>query len=346
MPAFSRWHTGCFTAPVLPRDPVGDLYEAAMGATPWPHALDRIAHGLGARAACVSVSVRGNGHGREVSFGLSTEELDAVRAWVAHDLEAPFGSLSCREEQPGIATLVASARSDPERICLSVLGWREWSELRSERLSSLADHVRRAVRLECEVRCAKTEADALLEEVERRQVGWVVVDSALRARRHSRVASTLRADDGVCLRPDGTFWTSDARLARRLRALLDGRRAGEAEPLFVARSGARPLMVSTRLVGARDGVLCARQVAVVIRIPDAQMTCGEPYLRAAYGLTGAEARLARLLVEGVTLREAADQAGVSMNTARTHLKRVFAKTQTRRQSELVSFLQAGLAVPR
>ena len=69
-----------------------------------------------------------------------------------------------------------------------------------------------------------------------------------------------------------------------------------------------------------------------------------PWRRVAicYGLTQAEAKLAVQLAGGVSLEEAAEHLGVSIHTARTHLKAVFAKTSARRQPELVAMLLQGV----
>lgn len=54
-----------------------------------------------------------------------------------------------------------------------------------------------------------------------------------------------------------------------------------------------------------------------------------------WGFTIAEARLANILASGADLTEAAKRLGISRNTARNQLQRLFAKTGTRRQSELL-----------
>ncbi|CAH2395013.1 hypothetical protein MES4922_110358 [Mesorhizobium ventifaucium] len=56
------------------------------------------------------------------------------------------------------------------------------------------------------------------------------------------------------------------------------------------------------------------------------------------GLTAAEARLARRVSLGAELKAVADDLGVTYETARNHLKAVFAKTETHRQPELVALL--------
>jgi DNA-binding CsgD family transcriptional regulator len=58
-------------------------------------------------------------------------------------------------------------------------------------------------------------------------------------------------------------------------------------------------------------------------------------LRFHFGLTPTEARLALHLVTGETLRSAAAKFSISYETARTHLKNIFNKTGTCRQTQLV-----------
>ena len=89
----------------------------------------------------------------------------------------------------------------------------------------------------------------------------------------------------------------------------------------------------------RDGVtivyiVCARCPAVFL----------DPALRDLYGLTAQERRLAILLYEGAALPEAAQSIGIELSTARSHLKNIFAKTQTRRQTQLVRVLASCAAV--
>jgi DNA-binding CsgD family transcriptional regulator len=62
----------------------------------------------------------------------------------------------------------------------------------------------------------------------------------------------------------------------------------------------------------------------------------------AFGITPAQARLAGLIVDGKDVVEAAAVLGISVNTARTQLKRMFKKTGTHNQPTLVrAILMAG-----
>lgn len=62
-----------------------------------------------------------------------------------------------------------------------------------------------------------------------------------------------------------------------------------------------------------------------------------------YSLSDAQIRLAQLIVEGSDLPQAAETIGVSVNTVRTHLKRMFEKTKVASQTALVRVLLSANA---
>jgi DNA-binding CsgD family transcriptional regulator len=62
-----------------------------------------------------------------------------------------------------------------------------------------------------------------------------------------------------------------------------------------------------------------------------------------YGLSAAQARLAQLIAQGNDLTQAAERLGVSVNTVRTHLQRMFDRTGARSQSALVGILLSAEA---
>ena len=84
-------------------------------------------------------------------------------------------------------------------------------------------------------------------------------------------------------------------------------------------------------------------VCVVITDPDRQTPLPNHRLRAAFGLTSAEAKLAALLAAGEGLRSAAEKLDITYGTARTRLAEIFQKTDTRRQGELIRLLLATTA---
>lgn len=109
---------------------------------------------------------------------------------------------------------------------------------------------------------------------------------------------------------------------------------------LLPRQGARP--VELLAVPCRPIVepLLSQVPRVVLFLIDPARSADayERGLRAAFQLTAAEARLAARLAHGDSLQECARVLGITKATARTHLSRLFAKTDTSRQAELVRLL--------
>jgi DNA-binding CsgD family transcriptional regulator/PAS domain-containing protein len=83
----------------------------------------------------------------------------------------------------------------------------------------------------------------------------------------------------------------------------------------------------------------AASVAVFTKDPiEAPLMPGEAFAR-LYKLTGGELRVVLALAQGLGAKEAADMLGISESTVRTHLQRIFSKTDTVRQSDLLRLLQ-------
>jgi DNA-binding CsgD family transcriptional regulator len=76
-------------------------------------------------------------------------------------------------------------------------------------------------------------------------------------------------------------------------------------------------------------------VMLVIKSPEAFHDVEQCAFAQVYQLTNAQARLTGLLLAGYSLSRAAECMLISENTARSHLKQVFQKTDTHRQIELV-----------
>lgn len=84
-------------------------------------------------------------------------------------------------------------------------------------------------------------------------------------------------------------------------------------------------------------------MAILLRIATApcKLSLDHELLTALFDLTPAELAVAERMALGDTIQEAAASRRVSVNTARTHLKRLFAKTGARRQADLLRALLAG-----
>jgi DNA-binding CsgD family transcriptional regulator len=80
------------------------------------------------------------------------------------------------------------------------------------------------------------------------------------------------------------------------------------------------------------------EIIILVQEPEATGRSKVAMVAAAHTLTPAETRLLELIYKGYDTPAAAEKLGVSKTTARTHLQRIFAKTDTARQSALVHFV--------
>lgn len=78
--------------------------------------------------------------------------------------------------------------------------------------------------------------------------------------------------------------------------------------------------------------------AVIVIDPGAGQVINSDSLRAVFGLTSAEAKVAAKLAEGRSAEEIAAEARASVQTVRTHIRRVLSKTDTKRQGELIALI--------
>ena len=108
-------------------------------------------------------------------------------------------------------------------------------------------------------------------------------------------------------------------------------------------SGARALSLLVWPVREPKSMPGWEEAAAVVFIgdPDHATEISEDRLRALYGLTGAEARVAALLARGYRLDEIAEMLDVAYETTRKHLKQIFGKTSTGRQADLVRLVMTG-----
>jgi DNA-binding CsgD family transcriptional regulator len=123
---------------------------------------------------------------------------------------------------------------------------------------------------------------------------------------------------------------------------VDGERRQAPITLVHRRADAHPLIVAVLPIGSTQSDPADPAAVVYIIDPDAGLRgLIEPACR-VYGLTGAEVRLARHLVEGATVAEAARLMRIKPQTAKAYLKQVFAKMGVHRQTDLVRVLLASL----
>jgi len=108
--------------------------------------------------------------------------------------------------------------------------------------------------------------------------------------------------------------------------------------LLPDRHGRRSLLQFLPVVGqARDIFLATAAVAVLLRPFSGQRSdLTGVVLCETFGFTQRETQVALLLTEGLSLAEIGRKLGIHVGTVRNHLKRIFEKSDVRRQAELVA----------
>lgn len=163
--------------------------------------------------------------------------------------------------------------------------------------------------------------------------------------------SILDLRDGLTLRADGlhaAVCTEDAALRHVIGRASDRSPAtGRTQKMFkISRpSGARPFEVLVLPLPSSSAVGGPSQPGTLVLLHDPESTpCSAvASLGAAFDLTPAEAMVAELVAEGMDLATVATKLQIAPDTARTHLKRIFAKTNTHRQAELTRLLTESLS---
>jgi len=253
--------------------------------------------------------------------------------------------------------LAAVLRSTDRGTPLSELaGYREESSgpfdpESLELVRRLIPHLQRALAIHAQLGGAAMRAGAAEEALDRISGGVILLDEHGAPIAVNRTADEILAmDDGLVLGGDGPR-ASTAKQTGELRRLLAeaartgaGRGVDAGAVVRLARPSGRPPLEAVVAPLRRESYpLLDHKAACVIFLTDPAARTDTPpaRLRQQYGLTEMEAEIASRLVGGMVLAEIGNDLGITIHTVRGHLKRLFAKTGTHRQAELLRVLLEG-----
>lgn len=228
-----------------------------------------------------------------------------------------------------------------------------FDDVARERMALLLPHLSRALAVMLRLRRAEHQAAASASALD--ALGWGV---ALLDRRgcivhaNRRAEAILRSADGLQRDARGQLRVADPDGQRAWReawrATLEsaGRVAHFSEALSVPRCSGEGhyLLQLSRLPagGGRFGPLDVQvgEACVIVFMTDSERP-PEPdaqVLMRLYGLSAAEARTARALAGGTRLGAAAEALGLSVNTLKSQLKQIYAKTGCSSRAELARLM--------
>lgn len=350
-------------------DVIGRIYEAAAFPERWPGVLHAIGGMFGARGGnLIRSSATGLVMFSSPDLAEITREFDR-QGWNAQNsrverLLARCGHpgfladshihtdeeiatlpmytefLAPRGAAAGAATVVQGAANDGLMVAIEMFPSHEASRRAVLELDLLRPHIARSAVMGGLIQ--ESRAATLIEAFD--TVGLAIAllqsDGKVVAVSHAfaEEASELVSDTPSRLRMVDE--ESDRRFAAALHNLAHGGAGASVALRDRDKIGSAVLHVIGARRDARDLFSRVTVFAVLSRPGNTQLPAAD-IVATLFDLTPAEARIARGIAEGLTPAELAERLGVSSETVRVQLKRVFSKTSTRRQSEL-ALLLAGL----
>ncbi len=218
-------------------------------------------------------------------------------------------------------------------------------------LARLMPHFNRSLRLMEHTQAATQSGELAAAGQEATSLSVIAVSPAGQLRYCNRNGEALlKAAEVLCLRDGAVMCASDSQTQRFTDILAAIAKTGRPANLLLAnrvRPGERcsatltplPKRGSFSLAGEADGVLC-----LIVPLDQRRMATAQQLMQ-LFGLSAAEARLARALVSGETLECYATESGLKIPTVKSQLRSVFEKTGTDRQAALVRLI-AGIPAVR
>ncbi len=228
----------------------------------------------------------------------------------------------------------------------------EFTDREVDIMREVAPHLRRAVTISDILDARRIEGRALLETLDTLSAAVAIVGEKGKVLVANKAAERQLRSDGTLTSKNGQLAArsaassnafSDA-LAQALRGDDAIGKAGIGVPLVNARAEvASAFMLPLDMSDVRTR-LVPQAMAAVFVTGIRESFDGLDELRVLHQLTPAEVRVVEQLVKGLSVAEVARELGNAEATVRTHLARIFSKTGTSRQGELIA-LAARLVSP-
>lgn len=359
---------------------LGELYQGPLEEPPWQSFLASVREHLGAHL--VTLLLRPPSSEEQVVMLADGGSLSAMKSYNEGQFVLdPFVDLPSRQvislhEYLSPQKLLGS---DFYRVIMQPQGWYDFlgldirqdkaldvrfragryegappfGEREKDLLQALMPHLERSLHLHACISRTERERAVYAGAVEQLLVATVILDEQCRVLSTNATArALLTAGDGVSI-SGNRLRLSDNAADRELRGLLSDvirsrRNAMPQSPsaMHIPRANAKSdLGLVARAVPYSGGVEGSGMpsIAVFIRDPGQVAEAPQQAISRLYGLTTAETSLAMQLANGLTLDEASEALSISRNTARAHLRAVFAKTGVTRQSGLVRLILNSVA---
>ncbi|MDX8448071.1 helix-turn-helix transcriptional regulator [Mesorhizobium captivum] len=357
---------------------IGEIYDCVLNPEGWAGVMTRITEAVDAAYTTVALASTADNHGRfaaqsawdPVQMRVLQEDYDfdgipGLKAAVVGDIDTPVATLSHMSEAELQQTpffqnwakpqglreaCITKFVHTPDRIGLmgcTTRANRGIITVEEQRfLALLSPHLRRASLIGDLLDQTRITANLYRETLDHLAVP-VVLASADGAILHANgAADRMFSGQGPILSRNGLLQPQNPAVARALAEAMAGAASADASlgsrgiGLPVSAPGQPPAVayVLPLTEGTARAAFRPACAAVFVSTTTSSSPLPEAVLTTLFDLTPAEARVLLRIGSGLSASKSASSLGISENTLKTHLNRIFAKTGTRRQADLVKLI--------
>jgi len=363
-------------------DLISAVYDAAIESSRWESAIERVAGfvgGSGGGLFCKDVGVQhatipySVGFQKQLPVALFQQIYPAAEGHFLGDLEQPIattdlipsGELADSElyrqwaEPQGLVDFLSAV---VERSTISAAIFGVFRHRRNgvvddharRQMRLIAPHIRRAVLIARMFEFKAAEVATFVDTLDGLSAGMYLVDGNGRLIHANAAGHAILGAGDILSSSSGRLVAREAQIDRALREVFAAAGQGDAAlgtrgiavPL-TGRDGERYIAHALSLTSGarrRAGVVNTAAAALFVRKASLAVPSASQAIGSAFKLTPTELRVLMAIVEVGGVPEVATAFGIADTTVRTHVTRLFEKTGTSRQADLVK-LVAGYATP-
>ena len=314
------------------------LHSGVFEQPMWQTFLRQLRRVCGARGAAIRLASAGEGG--DIALG-DGAPIEAVTAAMRAARVYSGGDLDGRED--GLrAVRVSGADID---LTLCVLADNAPGAEVASLLSALIPHVRVALQVVASIERERNRASVSAEAFRRMNFGWIALDQRCRIVDMDAQAERLLERSGVLRRgPYDRLVPSSPVIDRQLTALAKAMardRRHRPRAINLAQDPWIDILVAPMRI---DALARESEAVAVVYLRGDRSSSADRHeqLVDLFDLTPAEARLAWSLAQGLSISEAAQAHGLTVETARYYSKKIYAKTGARGQVDLVRNILTGV----
>ncbi len=363
-------------------DLIGVVYDAAIDPTRWEDVIERVAQfvgGAGGGLFCKDVGVTHASIPHRAGFqmplpvALFQQIYSSAEGHFLGDLEQPIATtdlMSSAElaeselyrqwaEPQGLVDFLSAV---VERSTISAAIFGVFRHQRNgvvddrarRQMGLIAPHIRRAVLIGRMFEFKAAEVATFVDTFDGLSAGMYLVDANGRLIHANAAGHALLGAGDILSSVAGRLVAREAQIDRALREVFAA--AGQGDAALGTRGIAVPLtgkdgeryiahaLPLTSGARRRAGVVSTAAAALFVRKTSLAVPSASQAIGSAFKLTPTELRVLMAIVEVGGVPEVARAFGIADTTVRTHVTRLFEKTGTSRQADLVK-LVAGYATP-